>query len=203
MEKTVLAERLKELRAEHGLSLAQLARATGISSSFLSLIEQAQSDITIGRLARLAEFYDVGLADLLDGPPTAPGDHVRILRATSEHMMHSAAEGVDVFDLACGARWILDPMLGIFRPGGSIEIDTEHEHERLIFVLEGTFELAFHGEAPTRLRRGEGAAFHSVHRHRITNVGPGHGRVLGVRMHPPQPPSPPPRDPRHDGVGPA
>ncbi len=49
----------------------------GISSSFLSLIEQAQSDITIGRLARLAEFYDVELADLLSGlrarPPTMYG----------------------------------------------------------------------------------------------------------------------------------
>ena len=202
MEKTGLAARLKELRAEHGLSLAQLARATGISSSFLSLVEQAQSDITIGRLVRLAEFYDVELADLLNGPPTAPGDHVRILRMTSEHMMRSAAEGVDVFDLAAGARWILVPMLSIFRPGGSIEIDDEHEHERVVFVLEGTFELAFQGEAPTRLRRGEGAAFHSVHRYRITNVGHGQGRLLGMGMHP-QPPNRPPRKPQHDGAGPA
>lgn len=184
MERVVLAGRLKELRAEHGLSLAQLARATGISSSFLSLVEQAESDITIGRLVRLAEFYDVRLADLLDGAPTAPGDHVRVLRATSEHMMHSAAEGVDVFDLASGARWILDPILSIFRPGGSVQIETEHEHERLVFVLEGTFELAFQDEATTRLRRGEGAAFHSVHRYRITNVGPGDGRVLGISMQP-------------------
>ena len=75
--KTELAARLKQLRAEHGLSLSQLARATGISSSFLSLLEQAQSDITIGRLARLAEFYDVELADLSTArrprPPTIFG----------------------------------------------------------------------------------------------------------------------------------
>ncbi len=86
--KTELAARLKQLRAEHGLSLSQLARATGISSSFLSLIEQAQSDITIGRLVRLAEFYDVELADLLNGPPCAPADHVRILRTAPDHMLH-------------------------------------------------------------------------------------------------------------------
>jgi transcriptional regulator with XRE-family HTH domain len=183
MDKTVLAGRLKDLRAEHGLSLAQLARATGISSSFLSLVEQAQSDITIGRLVRLAEFYDVELGDLLSGPPVVPGEHVRVLRMTSDHMIHSAAEGVDVFDLAGGARWVLVPILSVFQPGGSIEIDDEHEHERVVFVLEGTFELAFQGEAPTRLRRGEGVAFHSVHRYRITNVGHGQGRLLGIRMH--------------------
>ena len=159
--KTELAARLKQLRAEHGLSLAQLARATGISSSFLSLIEQAQSDITIGRLARLAEFYDVELADLLNGPPTAPADHVRILRTAPEHMLHSPTEGVDLYDLTCGARWTLVPTLTNFRPGGSIEIDDEHEHERMIYVLDSTFELVFPGEAPTRLRTGEGATFHS------------------------------------------
>ena len=182
--KTELAARLKQLRAEHGLSLAQLARATGISSSFLSLIEQAQSDITIGRLARLAEFYDVELADLLNGPPTAPADHVRILRTAPEHMLHSPTEGVDLYDLTCGARWTLVPTLSSFRPGGSIEIDDEHEHERMIYILDSIFELVFPGEAPTRLRTGEGATFHSVGRYRITNVGRGQGRALAVRVHP-------------------
>jgi transcriptional regulator with XRE-family HTH domain len=181
---TQLAARLKQLRAEHDLSLSQLARATGISSSFLSLIEQAQSDITIGRLARLAEFYDLELGDLLGGPPTAPGDHVRILRTSPDHMLRSPTEGVDVYDLTCGARWTLVPALSSFRAGGSIEIDDEHEHERMIYILDGTFELAFPDEAPIRLRAGEGATFHSVGRYRLTNVGRGQGRVLGVRVHP-------------------
>jgi len=179
-----LAARLRQLRAEHGLSLSQLGRATGISSSFLSLIEQAQSDITIGRLVRVAEFYDIELADLLDGPAAAPGDHVRILRTTADHMLHSPVEEVDVYDLACGARWTLVPILSSFRPGGSIEIEDEQEHERMIYVLEGAFELVFPGEAPIRLRSGEGAIFHSAGRYRITNVGRGQSRALGVRMHP-------------------
>lgn len=85
-------------QAEHRLTLAQLARTTGISSSFLSLIEQAQSNITIGCLLRLAEFFDVELVDLLDGPARAPSDHVRILRTSSEHMLHSPPDGVDVYE---------------------------------------------------------------------------------------------------------
>ena len=181
--KAKLAARLQQLRAEHGLSLSQLSRATGISSSFLSMIEQAQSDISIGRLVRLAEFYDVELADLLSGPPAALLDHVRILRTASDHMLHSPTEGVDVYDLTCGARWTLVPSLSCFRPGGSIEIDDEHEHERMIYILDGTFELAFPDETPTRLRTGEGATFRSVGRYRITNVGRGQGRLLVVRVH--------------------
>ena len=62
-----------------------------------------------------------------------------------------------MYDLSCGARWTLVPALSNFRPGGSIEIDDEHEHERMIYILDGTFELVFPGETPTRLRTGEGA----------------------------------------------
>ena len=47
-------------------------------SSFLSLVEQAHSDITIGRLVRLAEFYDIGPAYLFDGAPTAPADQASV-----------------------------------------------------------------------------------------------------------------------------
>jgi uncharacterized cupin superfamily protein len=54
----------------------------------------------------------------------------------------------------------------------------------MIYVLDGTFELVFPGEPPTRLRTGEGASFHSAGRYRITNVGRGQGRVLAVRVHP-------------------
>lgn len=182
--RTEIAARLRQLRSEHGLSLSELARATGISSSFLSLIEQAQSDITIGRLLRLAEFFDVELVDLVNGPARAPSDHVRILRTSSEHMLHSPTEGVDVYDLSAGKHWTLVPALSRYQPGGSIEVNDEHEHERMIYVLEGTFELAFPDEPPIRLRSGEGATFHSVGRHRITNVGRGQGRVLVIRMHP-------------------
>ena len=84
----------------------------------------------------------------------------------------------------CCSGWTLVPALSNFRPGGSIEIDDEHEHERMIYILDGTFELAFPGEAPTRLRTGEGATFHSVGRYRITNVGRGQRHIIAVRVHP-------------------
>jgi transcriptional regulator with XRE-family HTH domain len=184
MHKEALANRLRELRAERGLSLAQLARATGISSSFLSLLEQAQSDITIGRLIRLAEFYGVELADLLGGEPASPSAHMHLLQVDEGNMIHSEEEGVDVFDLSGGAHWTLLPTLGVHQPGGSVEVDDAHERESMVFVLEGTFELAFEGEAPVRLRRGEGAIYRSVTRYRFTNVGRGRGRVLAVGLHP-------------------
>jgi transcriptional regulator with XRE-family HTH domain len=187
MHKEALARSLRRLRAERGLSLAQLARATGISSSFLSLVEQAQSDITIGRLVRLAEFYDVELAELLAGSRASPSANVRILRADAGSMIHSDDEGVDVFDLAAGSRWAVAPMLAVYQPGGSVEVNETGAREVMLFVLTGTFELRFGGEQPMRLRRGEGVLYRIVAPYRLTNVGKAPGRILALGLRPQEP----------------
>jgi transcriptional regulator with XRE-family HTH domain len=184
MHREALATSLKQLRSERGLSLAELARVTGISSSFLSLVEQAQSDITIGRLIRLAEFYEVELADLLAGGGGAPSANVHVLKADAEHMIHSDEEGVEVFDLTAGARWTLVPMLGVHEPGGGVEVNDVHAREAMLFVLDGTFELVFESDPPVRLKRGEGAIYRSVAPYRVTNVGRRRGRILAIGLQP-------------------
>lgn len=175
-----LALTLRRLRLERGLSQSDLARATGISSSFLSLVEQGRSDITIGRLLRLAEFYDLEINDLLDGGAVASRHPVQVLRADRENMIHSATEGVDLFDLASGSRWTLVPRLGVHQPGSKVEIRHLHEHETMLFVLDGTFEIEVAGVEPVRLRRGEGAICRDVPAYSVSNVGKRTGRLLGI-----------------------
>jgi transcriptional regulator with XRE-family HTH domain len=178
--KQSLAVTLQRLRTERGLSQSQLGRATGISSSFLSLIEQGRSDITIGRLLRLAEFYELELTDLLNDGRESDRHPVQVLRADPENMVHSDAEGVDLFDLTGGSRWALVPALGVHQPGSEVEINHLHEHETMLFVLDGTFELEVAGREPVRLRRGEGAIYRDIPSYRIRNVSKRVGRVLGM-----------------------
>ena len=64
----LLGARLRAIRADRGLSLSAVAEATGISTSFLSLVETGKNDITFGRLRRLIDYYGVTLIDLL--PPS-------------------------------------------------------------------------------------------------------------------------------------
>ena len=49
-----LGEKLRQLRLQRGESLTRVADATGMSSSFLSLVETGRSDLTVARLVRLA-----------------------------------------------------------------------------------------------------------------------------------------------------
>jgi transcriptional regulator with XRE-family HTH domain len=67
-----LGRRLKALRVSRGLSLKEVGAETGVSSSFISMVETGRNDLSVGRLLVLADFYGVGLDDVvadLDGDP--------------------------------------------------------------------------------------------------------------------------------------
>ena len=61
-------ERLRREREKAGLSLAQLADASGISKPYLVRLENEPSNPSLELLSRLAEALDVTVADLLGGP---------------------------------------------------------------------------------------------------------------------------------------
>src|SRR5206468_6345054 len=67
-----IAERVRELRAQRGLSLDALARKSGVSRSMISLIERGESSPTAVVLERLAAGLGVMLASLFDAPAAAP-----------------------------------------------------------------------------------------------------------------------------------
>src|SRR2546426_328566 len=77
MEETVsdlnqrIAERVRELRAAHGLSLDALAGKSGVSRSMISLIERGESSPTAVVLEKLAAGLGVMLASLFDAPAAA------------------------------------------------------------------------------------------------------------------------------------
>src|SRR5438309_1195203 len=67
-----IAERVRELRAQRGLSLDALARKSGVSRSMISLIERGESSPTAVVLEKLAAGLGVMLASLFDAPAAAP-----------------------------------------------------------------------------------------------------------------------------------
>src|SRR5438094_6693590 len=93
-----MADALRALRHSRRLTLQQVSRATNISPSFLSLVEKGKSDITIGRLVRLVEFYGTTLADLIPMAPLVA--EPEIVRVDEQRRISSPAEGIDVYMLA-------------------------------------------------------------------------------------------------------
>jgi quercetin dioxygenase-like cupin family protein len=162
-----LGARLRALRQARRLSLGEVGRATEISASFLSLVETGRSDITIGRLTRLVEFYGISIVDLLPEPGSADPD---VVRADETRQLHSPDEGIDVFLLSSGTDRSMMPMLLELEPGAGLAEYGHHPGEEFVHVLEGELRLELDGSEPRRLAAGDSAYYRADRPHLFRNA---------------------------------
>ncbi|MBS1877882.1 MAG: cupin domain-containing protein [Actinobacteria bacterium] len=157
---------LRTLRRERGLTLAEVAEATQISVSFLSLVENERSDITIGRLIRLMQFYGVSLADLL---PDLHGADPEVVPVGERQMLQSPSEGINIFVLSSNPSRAMMPMLVEFEPGAGRWDYGQHAGHEFLFVLEGELVLELDGSQPRWLRVGDAACYSAERPHLLRN----------------------------------
>lgn len=164
-----LGSSLRAVREARRLSLADVADATGISSSFLSLVENDRSDITIGRVVRLIDFYGISITDLL--PATAASSHPEVVAATNRTLLHSPTEGIDVYLLTADTqRRAMMPMLLEFQPGAHLAEYGRHQGEEWVHVLEGQLRLELEGAEPRILEAGDSAYYPAERPHLFSNA---------------------------------
>ena len=63
-EKLIIGQRLRVLRQSLGLTQAQMADQLGVSASYVTLIEADQRPASARFLMKLAEVYDLNIAEL-------------------------------------------------------------------------------------------------------------------------------------------
>jgi transcriptional regulator with XRE-family HTH domain len=185
MNREDLGQRLRALRTERGLSLSQLEAETDISSSFLSLVESGKSDITISRLLRLADYFDVEINDLVEGS-RVDRRPIEVMRDGDGSVLTSASEGVTVRYLG-HSRWTLSPRVGEYEAGGVYDVgegeqaarEMLHHHELFLYVVAGTFEITVRGEEPVKVSKGDSLLIRDG-ADRVVNTGRRPGRLLVV-----------------------
>jgi transcriptional regulator with XRE-family HTH domain len=168
MDRTLdaVGPRLKRLRLQRDITLADLAAETGISVSTLSRLEAGVRRPTLEQLLPLARAHGVTLDELVDAPPT--GD-----------------PRVNLRPIACGDGSAVLPLTR--RPGGiqaykfilppgrdNAEPDLRtHDGFDWVYVLNGTLRLVL-GEHDLTLKPGEAAEFdtRTPHWFGATGAGP-------------------------------
>ena len=71
MLKTFIGPRLRRLRVEHGQTQAQMAKALGISTSYVNLLEKNERSVSVAVLLKLFESYDVDWRDIAEDDASA------------------------------------------------------------------------------------------------------------------------------------
>lgn len=175
---TVLGPALREARKARGLSLTEVAEATGISRSLLSLIETERSDITIGRLGRLAQLYEIRVADLVPEPRRP--DPI-VVRSDDRPVIHYTAEGIDVEVLAPQGPKQMQALMVTMLPGAAMQDYIVQDNEQFVHVIEGRVRTEFGDGREIELCAGDSAYYISGEGgHRHANLAEGTTRMVVV-----------------------
>jgi transcriptional regulator with XRE-family HTH domain len=174
-----LGLRLRELRTARGLRLADLARETGLSASFLSQVEQGQSDIAVGRLMRIAHALHVRMTELVELPaaPARP-----LVRAAERATLPTPTKGLKIELLADSLSEGRVYAISYLAEGSSIEArgDRPPGQEYFIYLLDGLVVIEFSSGDPVTLEEGDSISFGSDDFRRLTNPGDVTTRLLWV-----------------------
>lgn len=142
--------RLRALRRQRGVTLADLSATTGISQSTLSRLESGGRRANLQLLLPLARAYGVPLDDLVGAPRT--GD-------PRVHLQPIVRHGLTFIPLTRRAGGMRAFKMII--PTGDMPADPEtqtHEGFEWLYVLNGRLRLVL-GENDLTLRPGEAAEF--------------------------------------------
>jgi transcriptional regulator with XRE-family HTH domain len=174
----LLGQRLKAIRVARGLSLAEVSRQTSISRSFLSLVENGQNEITIGRLVRLVGFYGVHISDFFAELEVTQHN---VVRHAERRRIPSPEESLAMYLLAPDESRSMLPMSVEFEPGGGFSEPGRHPGEEFIHVVEGAVILRLEGEEqPIVLHPGDTAWYSGEHGHTVTNGVDARTRIIAV-----------------------
>src|SRR5881394_555936 len=178
-ESTLLpGQRFRRLRTRRGLSLAQVARATGVSVGFLSALERGRMRCSIATLRRIARFYRTNILSLFE----TAGDNPRLVRPNQRKVLETTP---DVrMELLAWGNTAMEPHLFRVKPGGGSGESYTHEGEEFLHVLRGEFEIWLDKSEHYRLKPGDSLYFESTTPHRWKNPGRKEAWVLWINTPP-------------------
>jgi transcriptional regulator with XRE-family HTH domain len=156
-----IANKVRALRDEQGLSLDALSERSGVSRSNISLIERAQSSPTAQVLDRLASALGVALASMFDDGE-AVAEPSPLLRAAEQTDWTDPASGYVRRNLSPTAPSPLQLVEVRFPAGERVTLDSGARNVELhqqIWMLEGTM-IFTRGEDSWRLKTGDCLALH-------------------------------------------
>src|SRR5437660_3630263 len=170
--------RFRRLRQRRSLSLAQVARATGVSVGFLSALERGQMRASVATLTRIARYYRTNLLSFFDdsrkNSRLVPPAERRVLETT---------KGVRMELLAWGNK-AMEPHLFRIKPGSGSGDPYTHEGEEFLHVIRGRFEIWIGNEEHYKLKPGDSLYFESSTPHRWRNPGSSESWLLWINTPP-------------------
>jgi len=185
-EESEILTRIREFRKVRAISLREMAQRTGLSEYYLSQVERAMANPSIGTIKKITGALGIPLMALLaeeeetNKRSSGGTEEVRIVRADKRKTLIYPGSVKRASLLTPDLQGKLEVLLTIEEPEpeGSDEWYS-HEGEEFGFILEGRYEVTVEDSVHT-LEQGDSICFPSHLRHKMRNPGNGISRTLWV-----------------------
>lgn len=180
-EENILAERVKTLRRQHGLSLQQLSDRADLAVGTLSQIERGLSQPSLRTVRKLANAFGLPTAFFFDpGPEHGEAEDGIVFREGKRPTMQFGGENMTVWMLSPQDLEGLQFMLVHLKPGAmSGRRNYEHSGLDIGYVLSGALNLEVEDRFYV-LGPGDSFCFDSRRSHRFENYGKGETVVIYI-----------------------
>ncbi|MBX3263916.1 MAG: helix-turn-helix transcriptional regulator [Labilithrix sp.] len=175
-----VAENLRHKRKLRGMSLDELARASGVSRAALSQVETCKTNPTVGLLWKIAVGLGVPFADLLGQPKTG----ISVLRRGDAQVLRSLDGKLESRPLTPAGASALVEIYELRLSARSTHTSEPHApgtHEFLV-VLSGSLRLHVDDEQ-LDLMAGDSVAFPADRAHAYENAGSSEARYHNVILY--------------------
>ena len=153
-----IAERVRELRAEQGLSLETLSARSGVSRSMISLIERGESSPTATVVEKLAGALGVTMATMFEGSAATRAASGPIARRADQIEWEDPGSGYVRRNVTPPATKQPIQLVDVqFPPGRRVVFETGPRDVQVyqqIWLLDGTMEITV-GADRYRLHEGD------------------------------------------------
>ena len=173
-----LGSRLRDLRQRQKMTLEELAKRTGLTSSFLSQVERNITSPSVKSLREIASALNTKVSRFFEEERSR--DFVFVKKDKRKKSVNNELKSwYEV--LASGLLDIrMEPSLLILKVGGKTEKQSDSlDGEEFAFVLKGKVEL-LRGAEKFIMERGDSIYFKGVKAHKIVNVGNNEANLLWV-----------------------
>jgi len=156
-----LGNTIRELRLNHGLTIADVAKLAGISRGMLSKIENAQTATSLETISRLAQALGVSMATLFRNCDVREGSAQLIKSGEGMEVVRRGTKRGHTYHLLAydqGPKKIFEPFLITIDHESEVFPVFEHPGTEFIYMLEGLIEYR-HGKNTYLLSPGDSLTF--------------------------------------------
>ncbi|WP_419922043.1 helix-turn-helix domain-containing protein [Candidatus Poriferisodalis sp.] len=179
----LLGQRIRLVRTDLGMTLADVARETGLSTGFLSQVENGLTNVSLGALYRIAGALKITAPELL-----AQGAEPIVSVVRRDEGVWRSADEADPPQLArmltSAPRRRMEIRECVVPPGFRSDPAWTHAGDEILYVLEGTVSVELEGHGVETLEAGDTMVFVANVPHRWIG-GDSEARLLNiVVLHP-------------------